>query len=57
MVTWSLTKELKPSSGKKTAFSTNDAHLSGGQHVEECKAIHAYLFGKVPLFSISSCEP
>jgi hypothetical protein len=25
MVTWSLTKELKPSSGKKTAFSTNGA--------------------------------
>jgi hypothetical protein len=23
MVTWSLTRELKPSSGKETAFSTN----------------------------------
>jgi hypothetical protein len=29
-----LTKELKPSSGKKTAFSTNS------YHVEECELIH-----------------
>jgi hypothetical protein len=26
-----LTKELKESSGKKTAFSTNDAGSTGGQ--------------------------
>jgi hypothetical protein len=39
----SLTKELKPSSGKKTAFPTNDADSSGDQHVEECKLIHSYL--------------
>jgi hypothetical protein len=32
-----LTKELKPSSGKKTAFSTNGADSTGGQHIEECK--------------------
>jgi hypothetical protein len=32
-----LTKELKPSSGKKTAFSTNGDGLTGGQHVEEYK--------------------
>jgi hypothetical protein len=36
MVTGSLTKELKQSSGKKTAFSTNGAVLTGGQNVEEC---------------------
>jgi hypothetical protein len=36
-------KELKKSSGKKTAFSTNDAGLTGGQNVEECKSIHSYL--------------
>jgi hypothetical protein len=40
MVTSSLTKELKPSSGKKTAFSTNGAGSPGGYHVEECKLIH-----------------
>jgi hypothetical protein len=38
-----LTKKLKPSSGKKTALSTNDAGSIGGQHVEECKLIHSYL--------------
>jgi hypothetical protein len=31
-----LTRELKPSSGKKTAFSTNGAGTTGGYHVEEC---------------------
>jgi hypothetical protein len=36
-------KELKPSSGKKTAFSTNGAGTTGGQHVEECELIHSYL--------------
>jgi hypothetical protein len=30
-----LTKELKPSSGNKTAFSTNGAGLTGGHPVEE----------------------
>jgi hypothetical protein len=37
-----LTKELKPSSRKKTAFSTNGAGSPGGQQVEECKLIHSY---------------
>ena len=32
MVTRSLTKELKPSSGKKTAFSTNGAGSTISQH-------------------------
>jgi len=40
MVTWYLTKELKPSNGKKVAFSTNGAGSTGGQHVEECRSIH-----------------
>ena len=35
--------ELKPSSGKKTAFSTNGAVTTGGYHVEECELIHSYL--------------
>jgi hypothetical protein len=38
-----LTRELKPSSGKKTAFSTNGAGTTGGYHVEECELIHSYL--------------
>jgi hypothetical protein len=38
-----LTRELKPSSGKKTAFSTNGTGTSGGYHVEEYKLIHSYL--------------
>jgi hypothetical protein len=38
-----LTKELKPSSGKKIAFSTNGTGSTGGQHIEECKSIHSYL--------------
>jgi hypothetical protein len=38
-----LDKELKPSSGKNTAFSTNGAGSTGGYHVEECELIHAYL--------------
>ena len=33
-------KELKPSNGKKTAFSTYPAGSTGGQHVEEWKSIH-----------------
>ena len=36
-------KELKPSSGKKTEFSTNGAGTTGSYHVEECKLIHSYL--------------
>jgi hypothetical protein len=43
MVTWSLTRELKPPSGKKTAFSTNGAGTTAGYHVEEFKLIHSYL--------------
>jgi hypothetical protein len=50
MVTWSLTKELKPSSGKKTAFSTNGAGTTGGYHVEEWELIHSYLLVQ------SSCQ-
>jgi hypothetical protein len=38
-----LTKELKSSSEKKTAFSTNGTGSTGSQHVEECKSIHSYL--------------
>ena len=38
-----MTKELKPSSRKKTAFSTNGAGSTGSQHVEEYKLIHSYL--------------
>jgi hypothetical protein len=41
--TWSLTRELKLSSGKKTAFSTNGAGTTGGYHVEQCELIHSYL--------------
>ena len=44
MVTWSLTRELKPSSGEKTAFSTNGAGTTGSYHVEECELIHLLLF-------------
>jgi hypothetical protein len=36
-----LTRDLKPSSGKKIAFSTNGAGTTGGYHVEECKLIHS----------------
>jgi hypothetical protein len=52
MITWSLTKELKPSSEKKIAFSTNGAgstmynmesYVQRGQPVQECKLIHSYL--------------
>jgi hypothetical protein len=37
-----LRKELKPSSGKKIAFSTNGASSSGGYHVEEFELIHSF---------------
>jgi hypothetical protein len=43
MATWSSTRELKPSSGRKTAFSTNGAGTTGRYHVEECESIHSYL--------------
>ena len=36
-----MTRELKTSSGKKTAFSTNGAGTTGGYHVEECELIHS----------------
>jgi len=42
MVTWFLTKEPKPSNGKMIAFSANGAGSTGGQHVEECRSVHAY---------------
>jgi hypothetical protein len=38
-----LTRKLKPSSGKKTAFSTNDAGTTDEYHIEECKLFHSYL--------------
>ena len=36
-------KGVKPSSGKKTAFSTNGAGTTGGYHVEELELIHSFL--------------
>jgi hypothetical protein len=38
-----LTRKLKPSTGKKTAFSTNGVGSIGGYYVEECKLAHSYL--------------
>jgi hypothetical protein len=38
-----LTRELKPSSGRKKAFSTNGVGTTGGYHVEECELNHSYL--------------
>jgi hypothetical protein len=35
----SLTREQKPSSGRKTVLSTNDVGTTGGYHVEECKPV------------------
>jgi hypothetical protein len=32
-----LTRELKSSGGKKTAFSTNGAGTTGSYHIEECE--------------------
>ena len=43
-----LTRELKPSSGKETAFSTNGAGTTGRYHVEECELIHSYLLVLMP---------
>jgi hypothetical protein len=39
-----LTRDIKPSSGKKTAFSTNGAGTTGGYHAKELELIHSYLF-------------
>jgi hypothetical protein len=36
-----LTKKLKPSSGKKKAFSTNGAGTTGVYHVKEYELIHS----------------
>jgi hypothetical protein len=38
-----LTRELKPSRRKKTAFSTNGGGTTGHYHVEECELINSYL--------------
>jgi hypothetical protein len=38
-----LTRELKPSSGKKTAFSTNGAGTTGDYYVEGCELVDSYL--------------
>ena len=37
-------KEAKTIQWEKTAFSTNAAGSTGGQHVEKCKSIHSYFF-------------
>jgi hypothetical protein len=36
-------RELKLSSGKKSAFSKDGAGTTDGYHVEECELIHSYL--------------
>jgi hypothetical protein len=41
-----LTRELKPSVEKKTAFLRNGAGTSRRYHVEGCKLIHFYLLYK-----------
>jgi hypothetical protein len=38
-----LTKELKPSGGGGTAFSTNGSDSIGSQQIEQYKSIHSYL--------------
>ena len=38
-----FTRELKPSSGRKTAFSTIGAGTTGCYRVEECESIHTHL--------------
>ena len=38
-----FSREQKPSSGKKTAFSKNGAGTTGGYHVEDFELIHSYL--------------
>jgi hypothetical protein len=37
-----LTREVKTSSGKKTAFSINGAGTTGGYHVEKYELIHFF---------------
>jgi hypothetical protein len=48
-----LTGKLKPSSGKKTAFSINSAGSTGGHHIEECKSIYFYLLTKLKSYGSS----
>jgi hypothetical protein len=36
---------------KKTAFSRNDVHTTGGYHVEECELIHSYFLVKSSILS------
>ena len=48
-ITCSLSKQLKPSSGKQT-FSSHGTGSPGGQHVEEFKSIHSY-------FPVQSSRP
>jgi hypothetical protein len=43
MVIGYLTKELKLSSWRKTAFLINGAGSTGSQHGEKCKLTHSYL--------------
>jgi hypothetical protein len=38
-----MTRELKPSSGKKIAFLSNDTVSTSGKLVEAWKSIHSYL--------------
>ena len=55
----SLTRELKPSNGKKTAFSTNGADTTGGYHVKKCELIHSYAThsGRVSLTGQEAWKP
>ena len=43
VVTWSSTKELKPSNGKKIGFSTNGAGSTVGEQAEEWESMHSDL--------------
>ena len=38
-----VTNNIKPSSRKETAFSTNGADTTGSYHVEKCELVHSYL--------------
>jgi hypothetical protein len=38
-----FTKDIKPSNGKKTAFSTSGAGSTGHYHIEEFELFHSYL--------------
>jgi hypothetical protein len=46
-------REIKPSHGKKTAFSKNGANTTVGYHVEECETLHSFLRVKSSSLSIS----